>query len=392
MNSLIKSFIISTVYNLLMIAQTTSFAFFLINKPHLSIKEIQSHHTFSVLSAAKQNHPTYYENRPKFLGPLVLSQKDSTSDNRVRIRQYYLDEQNGLELPKEAPNALAPNASTDLILKTIVDHFAFHDAPVDAKEVAESIEFFLRTRKRLMGAAKKRHAKNLKALSVSHDNTSTSCSQNNDDCKLSNEKKDTVPRYNTMNVALYDMCAGHGLTGMLFAACNPPTNNGKIVKCHLVDIVQPPSHAVLKGLISDICPWIESHKTIIYHNSTLESFSKKDFYGDASSSSSSASRDSHMGDCECSILIATHACGSLTDQALEKAVELDCCSIAVMPCCYTGADKGVPYGFKRAFGTAWAADIRRTYFLDSHHFHTDYSSIPQEITPLNRIIVAEDRS
>jgi hypothetical protein len=356
----------------------TSFAFFFIHDSHHSIQQLRNLHSFSKLFAAKENrHPTYYEKTPKFLGPLVLSRKDSTSDNRVRIRQYYMDKQNGFELPKEPPNALALTASTDLILKTIVDHFAFRDAPVDVKEVAESIEFFLRTRKRLMGAAKKRHAKYIRQLSVSHHQDG-----NNDW---------TAPRSHNMmmNIALYDMCAGHGLTGMLFAACNPPTKD-KIVNCHLVDVVQPASHAVLKGLISEICPWIdEAHETVVYHNSTLESFSKDLFL---KKSSNLTDISSHGNDAECSILIATHACGSLTDQALEKAVALDCCSIAAMPCCYTGADKGVPYGFKRAFGTAWAADIRRTSFLDSHGFHTDYSSIPQEITPLNRIIVAEDRS
>ena len=67
------------------------------------------------------------------------------------------------------------------------------------------------------------------------------------------------------------------------------------------------------------------------------------------------------------------------------------CAIAAMPCCYTGTDQGVPYGIRRAFGVAWAADIRRSQFLDDNMYHVDYVTIPKEITPLNRIIMAEER-
>ena len=70
---------------------------------------------------------------------------------------------------------------------------------------------------------------------------------------------------------------------------------------------------------------------------------------------------------------------------------MNACAIAAMPCCYTGTAKGSPYGIKRALGVAWAADIRRTQFLDSNQYHVDYSTIPIEITPLNRIILAEER-
>ena len=89
--------------------------------------------------------------------------------------------------------------------------------------------------------------------------------------------------------------------------------------------------------------------------------------------------------------MATHACGSLTDQAIQFGIDWNACCIAVMPCCYTGMDRGSPYGVKRAFGVSWAADIRRSFHLADHGYHADFSSIPREITPMNRILVGEKK-
>jgi len=198
-------------------------------------------------------------------------------------------------------------------------------------------------------------------------------------------------------VQLFDMCAGHGLTGMLFAACNPPTlqqnNRIRTVQTHLVDLVEPPSHIVLKELIADVCPWVKEN--IYFHTCPLEELNATN---DISTNAATERTSDDNNDTDlttdfdpCSIVIATHACGKLTDQVLRHAVDMNACAIAAMPCCYTGTDKGVPYGIRRALGVAWAADIRRTQFLDDNKYHVDYATIPVEITPLNRIIIAEER-
>jgi len=162
---------------------------------------------------------------------------------------------------------------------------------------------------------------------------------------------------------------------MLFAACNPPRQD-RIVKTYLVDIVQPSSHQALKELIAEVCPW--ANDNVQFHTSDSNSFD---------SMTMSNTNTNKNAQNVCSIVIATHACGTLTDKVLEEAVKMECCAIAAISCCYTGTDKGVPYGIKRAHGVVWAADIKRAYFLDSHNFHTDYSTIPLKITPLNRIVV-----
>jgi len=298
--------------------------------------------------SARKNHPAAYEDSPKFKGPLTLTEKNSTSDNRTRIKNFYEDSDD-LRIPERQLNPLKPSANTDLILKTIMDNFALNDAPVDAKEMAESMEFYMRTRKRLLGVAKKRIAK------ISNDRHKGGGSE---------EENQIV------NIHVYDLCAGHGLTGMLFAACNPPRED-IIVRTHLVDISEPPSHKVLKDLIAEVCPWIKNE--VQFNTCSL--------------------KELHINDSKdvCPIVIATHACGNLTDEVLDEAVSMNACAIAAMPCCYTGTAKGSPYGIKRALGVAWAADIRRTQFLDSNQYHVDYSTIPIEITPLNRIILAEER-
>ena len=307
--------------------------------------------------SARKNHPASYEDSPNFKGPLILTKKYSTSDNRTRIKNFY-QESDHLVIPQRQPHPLTPSANTDLILKTIMDNFALNDAPIDAKEMAESMEVYLRTRKRLLGIANKRIAK----ISKDSDENEKIYSKDDD----SSEKKDNP----VVNVHVYDLCAGHGFTGMLFAACNPPLK-GRIVKTFLVDIEEPPSHTILKELIAEVCPWIKDN--VQFNVCSLEELNTE------------VTKDS------CSIVIATHACGKLTDQVLNEAVRMDACAIAAMPCCYTGTDKGTPYGIKRALGVAWAADIRRTQFLDSNKYHVDYSTIPVEITPLNRIIMAEER-
>ena len=83
--------------------------------------------------------------------------------------------------------------------------------------------------------------------------------------------------------------------------------------------------------------------------------------------------------------------GPLTDDILRYAVDGDCAALAVMPCCYTGTDRGAPYGVRRALGVSVAADVGRSFFLQGCGYHVDWSTIPQEVTPMNRINVAEKR-
>ena len=97
------------------------------------------------------------------------------------------------------------------------------------------------------------------------------------------------------------------------------------------------------------------------------------------------------GTTDAPIIISTHACGSLTDKVLQYTIDVQAASVAVMPCCYTGTDAGVPYGLRRMLGVSLSADIRRSFHLQDHDYHVDFAAIPKAITPMNRLILAERR-
>lgn len=304
----------------------------------------------------KRNHPTAYDESPPFKGPLALAKASSPDLHRQRIRRYYNDSDNDLQLPTyDQPPRLPPSSSTERILKTVVDHLAHSDCPVDAKEVAESVEFYHRTAKRLLGAARR-----IQSATMRSDDESSKSSD---------------------VIVVQDLCCGHGLTGMLFVACNPPRSSAAVgVRTVLVDRFEPPSHRQLREAMAEVCPWMNDEDAVRFVPSTLDDHFAQEM-----------SNDERSGPNHASVVISTHACGSLTDDILQYAVDGDCAALAVMPCCYTGTDRGAPYGVRRALGVSVAADVGRSFFLQECGYHVDWSTIPKEVTPMNRIIVAEKR-
>jgi len=360
---------------------------------------------------ARQNHPTSYDPSPLFLGPIQLERRmdDAALDDtfgaaatitvsnsrsfntgRVRIRHYY-ERQN---LPLSPSKPLKSSAPTKQKLKAIVDHLAYHNAPVDVKEVCESVEFVLRTRKRLLGAAKQQQK--------SHQQQ-----QQQREPADASRKEGTIAPQNPIH--LFDLCCGHGLTGMLFCCCGSGSADTKMTAI-LVDQTQPPSHAILLELLTQVCPWLgEEPNAITYQEARLDSATT--LAGLSSSLTAAEPASASQDNCKqedkimvTNLVISTHACGALTDRVLELAASHNtaiqdtntnpqsatkAAAVAVMPCCYTGTSQGAPYGIQRALGVAWAADIQRSYYLKSQGYHTDFATIPREITPMNRILIGE---
>ncbi|KAL7547357.1 hypothetical protein ACHAWF_010673 [Thalassiosira exigua] len=303
---------------------------------------------------ARTNHPAAYDDDPPFKGPLRLERTSSPDVHRRRIRGYYLDDERlcgSLRTDGNGLPTLGPSTPTGTIVRSIVDNLARRDAPVDAKEVAESVEFYLRCGKRMFGAARR-------------------CLQ-----KHEGEASNTI--------TVVDLCSGHGLAGMMFLACNPPGRiKGASVQTVLVDQFEPKSHSILRECISEVCPWV-SEETVKFETQRLDDY--------ASSVASDEKRYSVHESGHATIVISTHACGSLTDAVLRHAAEVDAASMAVMPCCYTGTDGGVPYGVRRMLGVGLSADVQRSFVLQDRGFHVDFAAVPRAITPMNRIIVAERR-
>ena len=157
----------------------------------------------------------------------------------------------------------------------------------------------------------------------------------------------------------------------------------------LFDQICPPSHFVIREALERVCPHMKGRVEFVEKSLSAEGSppSYPSPAGPSAAGPSAASSSSPVS----RIVIGVHACGSLTDSVLEYALSNSATSIAVMPCCYTGTNPQAPYGLKRVLGSSWSSDIARIYRLSSNNYHTDFSSIPSSITPMNRIIVAERR-
>ncbi len=204
-------------------------------------------------------------------------------------------------------SALPPEGRTYQILAALAEHSA-----LPMKEVCESFEFFERIRKRIRAP----------------------------------------------HVA--DLCAGHGLTGILFALFER-----SVERVTLMDMEKPHSFGVLMEALTPLASWLP----------------QKVFYQEARIQGATDMLEPGTS------VVAIHACGARTDIAIQTALALRG-AVAVMPCCYTNMGKGAPEGVREALGVALATDIDRTYRLHSAGYEVRWGSIPSVISPMNRVIFA----
>lgn len=87
------------------------------------------------------------------------------------------------------------------------------------------------------------------------------------------------------------------------------------------------------------------------------------------------------------LVVSAHACGGLTDLILERAVAVGA-RVAVLPCCHdlSGADLG---GLQGWLDGPLAMDVVRVARLRSRGYHVITQQIPGDITPKNRLLLAE---
>jgi SAM-dependent methyltransferase len=87
------------------------------------------------------------------------------------------------------------------------------------------------------------------------------------------------------------------------------------------------------------------------------------------------------------IVLSCHACGTLTDEVLGKAIEARA-RVVVLPCCQsTGkCDLG---GLAGWLDPALAIDVTRAARLRSAGYHVHTQTIPADITPKNRLLLGE---
>ena len=85
------------------------------------------------------------------------------------------------------------------------------------------------------------------------------------------------------------------------------------------------------------------------------------------------------------LVVSCHACGSLTDVVLDRAVSARA-RVAVLPCCHhlRAGDTG---GLSGWVDCATAIDIVRAVRLTRHGYRIWTQTIPSEITPKNRLLI-----
>jgi SAM-dependent methyltransferase len=87
------------------------------------------------------------------------------------------------------------------------------------------------------------------------------------------------------------------------------------------------------------------------------------------------------------LIVSSHACGELTDLILERAATVGA-RIAVLPCCHDlkTADQG---GLEGWMDGPLAVDATRVANLKAQGYKIYTRQIPKEITPMNRLLMAE---
>ncbi len=158
--------------------------------------------------------------------------------------------------------------------------------------------------------------------------------------------------------AIVDLCAGHGLAGLIFALCER-----SVSRVILLDERRPETFDRILDAFVDVGPWVRER--VSYRTASLEGpFEVPEGAG----------------------VLLVHACGSLTDRGLAMAIGGKN-PVAAMACCYGKADPPRVPGLSRALGRPTTIDVSRSYRLHDAGFQVDWSDIPSAITPMNRILI-----
>ena len=87
------------------------------------------------------------------------------------------------------------------------------------------------------------------------------------------------------------------------------------------------------------------------------------------------------------LVVSCHACGALTDEVLALAAAARA-RVAVLPCCHdAGAFSGA--SLNGWLEPALAIDVARATRLEAGGYRVWTQTIPQDITPKNRLLLAQ---
>ena len=154
-----------------------------------------------------------------------------------------------------------------------------------------------------------------------------------------------------------DLCCGHGLAGMLYGVLHRD-----VERVVLVDRVCPPSFAATLEALGSVARWLPDKVTYIESD-----LSRADLPPGAA-------------------VLGVHACGRRTDRVIDRALELRG-PVAVLPCCHAKAGVPGPATLSDHLGPGCATDVARTWRLHAAGYTTRWDTIPEAITPKNRLVL-----
>lgn len=155
-----------------------------------------------------------------------------------------------------------------------------------------------------------------------------------------------------------DLACGHGLVAQLMTLMDK-SSEGALA----VDTVLPASAAKLAASLNETWPFLLER--VQFHEAELDAVPL-------------LSSD---------VVVSIHACGGLTDRVLERAMQARA-RLAVLPCCHAhGLD--APSGLEGWLDGSLAIDVERAERLRRAGYRVYTQQIPTEITPKNRLLIAE---
>ena len=157
---------------------------------------------------------------------------------------------------------------------------------------------------------------------------------------------------------IVDLACGHGLAAAILLLLDNSSPNALAI-----DRAIPASAKRLHAVLIEAWPRLENR--IEYIELPLEDFTLE-------------STD---------LVVSVHACGGLTDLILEQATAVKA-RLAVLPCCHNldEADHGDLGGW---LSGPLAVDVTRAHWLRSKGYRIYTQQIPGDITPKNRLLMAE---
>ena len=160
---------------------------------------------------------------------------------------------------------------------------------------------------------------------------------------------------------IIDLGAGHGLLAQIMLLLDDSSPSALVV-----DKTLPPSTGKVRDVLAEAWPRLAGRVTFVLSELDAIEIDPAD------------------------VVVSSHACGTLTDRVLERAVAARA-RVAVLPCCHNFAsgDAGALSGWVDG---ALAIDIARAQRLEQEGYRVWTQTIPADITPKNRLLLGTPKS